>query len=174
MHIHNRIDSPSLFLSPLLSQPAVLITQLRQVKEREETPDTREIYSQTSLFTPRQQSESQWSWHQRVMLAHPVPSSLCQGGLERKTPLLQTPRPHNTLHMPFLDSNCACTHRNSNTQYVTTVTLRRRGEAYTNYINLMETYLYSIQEDVRQPSAKLCCKLWRLINCMVILPFKAA
>lgn len=34
MHIHNRIDAPSRCLSPLLSQPAVLITQLRQVKER--------------------------------------------------------------------------------------------------------------------------------------------
>lgn len=29
-----------------------------------ETPDTGEIYSHTRLFTPRQQSESQWSWQQ--------------------------------------------------------------------------------------------------------------
>lgn len=29
-----------------------------------EIPDTGEIYSHTKLFTPRQQSESHWSWHQ--------------------------------------------------------------------------------------------------------------
>lgn len=99
MHIHNCIDSPSLFLSPLLSQPAVLITQLRQVIERKERLQTQGRSTPKPACSLHANSQSQRSWHQRVMLAHPVPFSLCQGGLERKAPVLQTSKtPQHPAH----------------------------------------------------------------------------
>lgn len=98
-HAHTQLHwlSLTLSLSSALSASSAHYAAETSDRKKRETPDTREIYSQTSLFTP--QSESQRSWHQRVMLAHPVPSSLCQGGLERKAPVLQTSRtPQHPAH----------------------------------------------------------------------------
>lgn len=104
-HTQSHRRSLALSLSSALSASSAHYTaetsERKESRDRE-TPDTREIYSQTTLFAACQQQESQWSWHQQVMLAHPVPSPLCQGGLMRKPPRLQTSRPHNNLCMQLL------------------------------------------------------------------------
>lgn len=160
-----------------------------------ETPDAGEIYSHTRLFTPRQQSESQWSWHQLRGARSPrsFPSLPGRSGVTGpQTPDLQAPpapctsRAEQVLNVAARDFKGAGWRQyaerwgaqvgrkvaqgpvktdkgrfifpqgifqilivHAQIQHTACNNAVSREEANTNYISLMEIYLYNMQ---------VCCK----------------